>query len=487
MPKQGYAGPLERIDDCCWRIPRDYKPGMRVEGRIFADDRLMEHIRADQAPEQVANVAFLPGIQMASFAMPDIHWGYGFCIGGVAATDPAEGGVISPGGVGYDINCGVRLVRTNLDRDDVRPRLEQLMETLFRGIPAGVGTGGPYRFDRKELLQLLAEGSKYLASRGWATETDLEHTEAGGCIDGARPDFLTDRAIKRGGDQCGTLGSGNHFIEIQVVDEIFDETAARAMGLKKDRICVMIHSGSRGLGYQVCDDSLAALRKAPAKYGIELPDRQLACAPVHSDEGQKYLGAMRCAANYAWANRQMLMWQARELMAEFFGRSWESLDMELIYDVAHNIAKMEEHEVEGARRMLCVHRKGATRAFPAGHPDVPERYREIGQPVIIPGDMGRESWVLVGLPGGMEKTFGTCCHGAGRVMSRTAAIKHAQGRRIDRELAEQGIVAKCRHWKGLAEEQPEAYKDVSVVVDVVHRAGLAGKVARLRPLGVVKG
>ena len=487
MPKQGYAGPLERIDDCCWRIPTDYKPGMRVEGRIFADERLMEHIRADQAPEQVANVSFLPGLQMASLAMPDIHWGYGFCIGGVAATDPLEGGVISPGGVGYDINCGVRLVRTNLDRDDVQPRIGQLMEAMFRGIPAGVGTGGPYRFDRNELLQLLGEGSKYLATRGWATETDLEHTEADGCIDGARPDFLTDRAIRRGGDQCGTLGSGNHFLEIQVVDEVFDEPAARAMGLEKDRICVMIHSGSRGLGYQVCDDSLAALRKAPAKYGIELPDRQLACAPVHSDEGQKYLGAMRCAANYAWANRQMLMWQARELMAEFFGRSWESLDMELIYDVAHNIAKMEEHEVEGTRRTLCVHRKGATRAFPAGHPDVPERYRNVGQPVIIPGDMGRESWVLVGLPGSMEKTFGTCCHGAGRVMSRTAAIKHAQGRRIDRELAEQGIVAKCRHWKGLAEEQPEAYKDVSVVVDVVHRAGLAGKVARLRPLGVVKG
>lgn len=487
MPKQGYAGPLERIDDCCWRIPQDYKPGMRVEGRIFADERLMEHIRADQAPEQVANVAFLPGLQMASLAMPDIHWGYGFCIGGVAATDPTEGGVISPGGVGYDINCGVRLVRTNLDREDVQPRIGQLMETLFRGIPAGVGTGGPYRFNRNELLQLLGEGSKYLATRGWATETDLEHTEAGGCIGGARPDFVTDRAVKRGGDQCGTLGSGNHFIEVQVVDEIFDEPAARAMGLEKDRICVMIHSGSRGLGYQVCDDSLAAFRKAPEKYGIELPDRQLACAPVHSDEGQKYLGAMRCAANYAWANRQMLMWQTRELMAEFFGRSWESLDMELIYDVAHNIAKMEEHEVEGTKRTLCVHRKGATRAFPAGHPDVPERYREVGQPVIIPGDMGRESWVLVGLPGSMEKTFGTCCHGAGRVMSRTAAIKHAQGRRIDRELAEQGIVAKCRHWKGLAEEQPEAYKDVSVVVDVVHRAGLAGKVARLRPLGVVKG
>jgi tRNA-splicing ligase RtcB (3'-phosphate/5'-hydroxy nucleic acid ligase) len=487
MPKQGYTGPLEQIDDCCWRIPTSYKTGMRVEGRIFADERLLAQIRSDQAPEQVANVAFLPGVQMASLAMPDIHWGYGFCIGGVSATDPAEGGVVSPGGVGYDINCGVRLVRTNLMHEELQPRLGQLMEALFRGIPAGVGTGGPYLFGGKELRRLLAEGASYLATRGLATPGDLEHTEAGGCIEGAEPDFVTERALKRGGDQCGTLGSGNHFLEVQVVDEVFDEKAANTMGLKKDLICVMIHSGSRGLGYQVCDDSLAALRKVPAKYGIELPDRQLACAPVHSPEGQEYLGAMRCAANYAWANRQLLMWQTREVFAEFFGRTWESLQMGLIYDVAHNIAKMEEHEVEGRRRTLCVHRKGATRAFPPGHPDVPEQYRQIGQPVIIPGDMGRASWMLVGQPGSMAKTFGTTCHGAGRVMSRTAAVQHAQGRRIDRELAEHGIVAKCRSWKGLAEEQPAAYKDVDVVVDVVHRAGLASKVARLRPLGVVKG
>ncbi len=487
MSKQGYAGPLEQIDECSWRIPIEYKAGMQVEGRIFADDRLMEQIRADQAPEQVANVAFLPGIQAASLAMPDIHWGYGFCIGGVAATDPAAGGVVSPGGVGYDINCGVRLLRTNLTREDVQPRLAPLMEALFRAIPAGVGTGGPYLFDRKELRRLLVEGVPYLATRGWATPDDIENTEAGGCLDGARPDFVTDRALGRGGDQCGTLGSGNHFLEVQVVDEILDENAAKVMGLTLGGVCVMIHSGSRGLGYQVCDDSLAALRHVPAKYGIELPDRQLACAPVHSDEGQAYLGAMRCAANYAWANRQLLMWQAREIFADFFGRPWESLDMRLIYDVAHNIAKMEEHEVEGQKKLLCVHRKGATRAFPAGHPDVPMQYREIGQPVIIPGDMGRASWVLVGQPGSMKKTFGTSCHGAGRVMSRTAAIKNAEGRRIDRELAAEGIIAKCRNWKGLAEEQPAAYKDVSVVVDVVHRAGLASKVARLRPLGVVKG
>jgi tRNA-splicing ligase RtcB len=487
MSKQAYAGPLEQIDECCWRIPKDYKAGMQVEGRIFADCRLMEHLRADQAPEQVANVAFLPGIQTASLAMPDIHWGYGFCIGGVAATDPLEGGVVSPGGVGYDINCGVRLVRTNLTLADVQPRIGPLMDALFRGIPAGVGTGGPYLFDRKELRRLLAEGSAYLAHRGWATDGDLEHTEARGCLDGAQPDFVTDRALARGGDQCGTLGSGNHFLEVQTVEEIFDDVAASAMGLVQGGICVMIHSGSRGLGYQVCDDALAALRKTPEKYGIALPDRQLACAPVHSDEGQKYLGAMRCAANYAWANRQLLMQQTREIFAEFFGQTWESLQMSLLYDVAHNIAKMEEHDVGGRRRLLCVHRKGATRAFPAGHADVPSQYRAVGQPVLIPGDMGRASWVLVGRPGSMEKTFGTCCHGAGRLMSRTAAIRCSQGRRIDRELAERGVAARCRSWKGLAEEMPEAYKDVSLVVDVVHRAGLASKVARLRPLGVVKG
>jgi tRNA-splicing ligase RtcB len=487
MSKQGYTGPLEQMDECCWRIPKNYKNGMRVEGRIFADEKLIEQIRLDQAPEQVANVAFLPGIQSASLAMPDIHWGYGFCIGGVSATDPAEGGVVSPGGVGYDINCGVRLLRTNLMCEDVQPKFEQLMDALYHRIPAGVGTGGPYLFADKELRHLLAEGSPYLISRGWATPGDIEHTEAGGCLTDADPDQVSQRAMQRGGDQCGTLGSGNHFLEVQIVDEVLDEAAAQTMGLKKGGVCVMIHSGSRGLGYQVCDDALGALRKVPAKYGIELPDRQLACAPVDSDEGQTYLKAMRCAANYAWANRQLLMWQTREIFADFFSQSWESMQMNLIYDVAHNIAKMEQHEVEGRRRLLCVHRKGATRAFPAGHPDVPELYRQIGQPVIIPGDMGRASWVLVGRPGSMERTFGTTCHGAGRVMSRTAAIQHAHGRRIDRELAEKGIIAKCRNWKGLAEEQPEAYKDVSLVVDVVHRAGLASKVARLRPMGVVKG
>jgi tRNA-splicing ligase RtcB (3'-phosphate/5'-hydroxy nucleic acid ligase) len=487
MPKSTKHIPLERIDDCTWRIPRNYKMGMNVEGRVFADDKLLENIRGDEALEQVANVAFLPGIQMASLAMPDIHWGYGFCIGGVSATDPAAGGVISPGGVGYDINCGVRLMRTKLHEEEVQPRLNALMDALYRGIPAGVGKSGPYLFGGKELHRLLAEGSPYLKTRGWATENDLENTEARGCLADADPDCVSQRALQRGGDQCGTLGSGNHFLEVQVVEEICDAAAAQAMGLEVGLICVMIHSGSRGLGYQVCDDTLLKFRKTPAKYGIELPDRQLACAPIESPEGEEYLGAMRSAANYAWANRQLLMWQTREIFAEFFGQPWESMQMNLVYDVAHNIAKIEKHTVDGVQKKLCVHRKGATRAFPAGHPEVPEKYRQIGQPVIIPGDMGRASWVLVGMPGSMEKTFGSSCHGAGRVMSRTAAIQNAQGRRIDRELAEKGIIAKCRNWKGLAEEQPAAYKDVSQVVQVVHRAGLAKKVARLRPIGVVKG
>jgi len=487
MGKQAYTGPLERVDDCCWRIPRSYKPGMRVDGLIFADERLMQQIRNDQAPEQVANVAFLPGIQRASLAMPDIHWGYGFTIGGVCATDPEEGGVISPGGVGYDINCGVRLVRTNLMREEVEPTLQPLIEALFRRVPAGVGRGGAYRFDARELKRLMAEGVGFLRKRGLATERDIEFTEAQGRLQGAEPELVSPRALERGAQQCGTLGSGNHFVEVQVVEEVLDDRAAAAMGLARDGVCVMIHSGSRGLGYQVCDDALKMLRGVPAKYGIRLPDPQLACAPIDSPQGRHYLGAMRAAGNFAWCNRQLLMWQAREVFEEHFGRSWSHLGMQLVYDVAHNIAKLEEHEVDGRTKKVWVHRKGATRAFPPRHDEIPQAYREIGQPVLIPGDMGRASWVLSGLPGSMERSFGTTCHGAGRALSRTAAVKASAGRRIDQELAAEGVVARARSWRGLAEEQPAAYKDVNVVVDVVHRAGLSKKVARLRPIGVIKG
>ena len=513
MPKPGFHGHLIQVNECVWRIPKSYKPGMRVDGLIYSSAEMIQQLVADQAPEQVANVAFLPGIQYASLAMPDIHWGYGFSIGGVCATDPADGGVISPGGVGYDINCGVRLVRSNLFFKDVEPHLKRLVDQLFRDVPTGVGRSGKFKFSPKELRRLMAEGSRFLLGRGLAVERDIEYTEAEGGLDGADPDNVSERAVERGKDQCGTLGSGNHFLEVQVVDDVFDEEAAGVMGLQKDMVCVMIHSGSRGLGYQVCDDALLRLRGVPERYGIELPDRQLACAPVHSAEGQHYLGTMRAAANYAWCNRQLLMWQAREVFATVFDRTWQELQMDLIYDVAHNIAKFEEHQIGPpeavrssdrsensteaktsaevhplpVRKKVWVHRKGATRAFPPGHPEVPPLYRGIGQPVLIPGDMGRASWVLVGQAGSMEQTFGTTCHGAGRAMSRTAAVKHAQGRRIDHELAARGVIARSQSWKGLAEEQPEAYKDVDLVVEVVHRAGLSKKVARMRPIGVIKG
>jgi tRNA-splicing ligase RtcB len=486
--KGGYQGPLEPIGPCQWRIPKSYRPDMRVDGIIFADEALIDQIKKDQGPEQVVNVATLPGIQKASLAMPDIHWGYGFCIGGVAATDPEEGGVISPGGVGYDINCGVRLLRTNLEWSDAKDRIKPLVDQLFRDIPTGVGQSGWYLFDKPKLTRLLEQGSAYVVNQGYGTERDVLFTEAGGRLEGADPSRVSDRAITRGYDQCGTLGSGNHFLEVQVVDRVHDAAAAEVMGLREGQLTVLIHSGSRGLGYQVCDDYLATFKNAPKRYGFELPDWQLACAPVRSPEGQAYLGAMRAAANFAWCNRQLLTHQAREVFAQVFGKPWEELGMDLVYDVAHNIAKFEEHSVgRGQSKQVCVHRKGATRAFPPGHPEIPPVYAAIGQPVIIPGSMGTASWVLVGQPGSMEHSFGTTCHGAGRLMSRSAAVKLAAGRRIDKELDAIGIIARARGHKGLAEEQPAAYKDVDHVVDVVDKVGISKKVARLRPVGVIKG
>jgi tRNA-splicing ligase RtcB len=485
--KSAFAGPLEKVDSCCYRIPKSYRPGMRVDGLIFANEKLLESIRKDQAPDQVANVATLPGIQVASLAMPDIHWGYGFCIGGVCATDPEEGGVISPGGVGYDINCGVRLVKTNLFLRDVKAHVRELVKGLFETVPAGVGRSGRYKFNPQETRRIMSDGPSFVIDRGLGASSDLDHTEAHGRIEEANPDLVSDHAVKRGAEQCGTLGSGNHFLEVQVVDAVLDADAAAAFGLELNQVCVMIHSGSRGLGYQVCDDALALFRNAPAKYKIDLPDRQLACAPVESAEGQHYIGAMRAAANFGFTNRQLLMHQAREVFAEVFGQSWQDLGMDLLYDVAHNIAKFEEHTIEGRQKKVWVHRKGATRAFPAGHPEVPEAFRAVGQPVIIPGDMGRASWVLVGAPGSMLRSFGTTCHGAGRSMSRTAAVKDAAGRRIDKELEARGVIAMASSRLGLAEEQPKAYKNVDDVVDVVHEAGLSRKVARMRPIGVIKG
>jgi len=485
--KQAYTGPLERVDACRWRIPKSYKQGMLVDGLIYADDVLIDKIKSDKSPEQVANVACLPGIVGHSLAMPDIHWGYGFCIGGVAATDPERGGVISPGGVGYDINCGVRLIRSNLTADDVALRIERLVDRLFDNVPCGVGRGGRIRFKRGEMKQLLERGSAYVIERGLGWQADIETTEARGVLDGARPDFVSDQAYDRGSNQCGTLGSGNHFLEVQVVDHVDDEAAARAMGLELGRVTVLIHSGSRGLGYQVCEDNLKQLRGVPERYGIHLPDRQLVCAPVRSPEGERYLGGMRAAANFAWCNRQIMTHLARETFESVFGKSAEDMDMALVYDVAHNIAKMEPYEVDGKLTPLCVHRKGATRAFPAGHPELPEEYREIGQPVLVPGDMGRASYVLVGLPGSMKYTFGSCCHGAGRQMSRSAAIRASKGRSIRQELLDRGVIARARGRTGLDEEQPDAYKDVVEVVSVLQAAGISRKVARLRPIGVIKG
>ena len=365
--------------------------------------------------------------------------------------------------------------------------MDRLIGLLFENVPTGVGRGGKYRFTHADLKGLMSQGVRSLLDRGLATERDIRFTEAHGTLEGAEPEYVSERALDRGYDQCGSLGSGNHFMEVQIVEQVCDAEAARIMGLQEQMICVMIHSGSRGLGYQVCDDALRDLRGIPEAYGIELPDRQLICAPVDSPPGAHYLGAMRAAANFAWCNRQLLMWQAREVFEVIFGRSWDDLDMQMVYDVAHNIAKFEEHSVDGQKKHVWVHRKGATRAFPPHHPEVPPEYAAIGQPVLIPGDMGRASWVLVGQPASMDLTFGSACHGAGRVMSRHAAIRHAQGRQIDRELRRQGVVARARSWKGLAEEQPDAYKDVTDVVNVVHDAGLAKKVARLRPLGVIKG
>jgi len=484
---RSYQGPLEPAGECRWRIPKSYKRGMRVDGIIYADDRLIQEIRKDNAAEQVANVACLPGIQRASLAMPDIHWGYGFPIGGVAATDPAEGGVVSPGGVGYDINCGVRLLRSDLARDQVEPKVKQLVDQIFRDVPCGVGIGGDVKFSASDMRRVMTEGAGFIVERGYGWPEDLDHTEAGGALDEADPDAVSKRAVERGNDQVGTLGAGNHFLEVQAVDEIYDAKAAEAFSVAAGTVALLIHSGSRGFGHQICDDYLKIMRGAAAKYGFELPDPQLCCAPVKSDEGRRYLGAMRAAANYAWANRQLLMHLVRGAVAKVFGSKAQDLGLGLVYDVAHNIAKIETHIVDGRSKPLCVHRKGATRAFPAGHPEVPKDYREVGQPVLIPGDMGRYSFLLVGEPAAMEETFGSVCHGAGRRMSRHEAARGVRGEEVRDRLAARGIVARSRSWKGLAEEHSDAYKDVADVVAVVERAGLAHKVCRMRPLGVIKG
>lgn len=477
---------LKKIDDYRWEIPVSYKEGMKVPGIIYTDETLLKTIQADQSIEQVANGAFLPGIVKASLAMPDMHFGYGLAIGGVVATDIKDG-VVSPGGTGYDINCGVRLVRSNLKLQDIKDKTKELVNALYAEIPTGVGSKGRITLSPQEWRDLLIKGARWAVERGYGTKEDLEHTEAGGCLEGADPDKVSSRAFERGKRQEGTLGSGNHFLEIQYVDEIYDEKAAGIMGIEKDTITVMIHSGSRGFGHQVCTDYLEVMETAVDKYDIKLPDRQLACAPINSQEGQDYLAAMRAAANYAWANRQFLMAWTREVFLKTLLIAPKNLGMDLIYDVAHNIVKIEDHIVDGKKRKVAVHRKGATRAFPPGHPETPPAYKEIGQPVIIPGDMGRASYILVGTQGAMDETFGSTCHGAGRCLSRHAAIKATKGRAIHRELEDKGIYCRAAGRETLREEFPEAYKDVTEVVGVVHNAGISKKVARLKPLGVIKG
>jgi tRNA-splicing ligase RtcB len=482
-----WQGTLRKIDDYRWEIPPDYKTGMKVPGLVYADTSMIDIICEEQALEQVANVAFLPGIVGCSMAMPDIHWGYGFPIGGVAAMRASDG-VVSPGGVGYDINCGVRLLRTDLDEREVKPKIKELIDQLFRSIPSGVGSEGRIKINEREMDEVLARGAEWAVKKGYGLQDDLEMTEERGRMAGANPDRVSERAKKRGMPQLGTLGSGNHFLEVQVVRDIYDADAARLMGITRaGQVLVLIHTGSRGLGHQVCDDYLRVMGEAVKKYAIQLPDRQLACAPVESQEGMDYLAAMACAANYAWANRLCIAHWTRETFARVLGRKVQDIGLQQIYDVAHNIAKLETHEVDGRRQKLCVHRKGATRAFPAGQRDVPERYRAIGQPVLIPGDMGRCSFIALGTELAMRETFGSTCHGAGRVQSRGAAKRGQRGSDVAAELAGRGIYVRADSMGSLAEEASSAYKDVTDVVGVAHEAGISRRVARATPIGVIKG
>ncbi len=478
---------LRKIDDYRWEIPQSYKEGMTVPGLIFTSESMLNHIWEEQVFQQVANVAFLPGIVDHSLAMPDIHWGYGFPIGGVAATRVRDG-VVSPGGVGFDINCGVRLLRTNLTGEEVRPKIKELIADLFVNIPSGLGSKGKIRVSEKELDEVLVKGSQWAIEKGYGEAKDIIVTEESGCIKGANPDKVSSKAKKRGIPQLGTLGSGNHFLEIEAVDEIYDQEASRVMGIGNlGQVLILIHTGSRGFGHQVCSDYVALLGGAVKKYGINLPDRQLACAPVKSSEGQDYLAAMACAANYAWTNRQCITHWVRESFIKVLGKSQKELGLEQVYDVAHNIAKIEEYTINGKKLALCVHRKGATRAFPAEHPDIPAIYRGIGQPVLIPGDMGRCSYVALGTELAMKETFGSTCHGAGRVQSRSAAKRSLRGVDVAKALTAKGITVKTGSMGSLAEEASEAYKDINEVVDVTHKAGISRKVIKAIPMGVIKG
>jgi len=487
-----WNGPLNKIDDYRYEIPSSYKGEknnlrMQTSAVIYADEKMIPSVLGDNAPEQAANITMLPGIVGKAMAMPDIHWGYGFPIGGVAATD-AENGVISPGGVGFDINCGVRLVKTNLNLDDLDNwKIKNLVDEIFKNVPSGLGSKAKIRLNTRELDDVLKLGAHWGVEHGYGWDEDVEFLEEKGCLEYADLSVVSEKAKQRGASQLGSLGAGNHFIELQKVEEIFEPEIAKIFGItNKGQIVVMIHTGSRGFGHQVCTDHLRVLEQAVRKYNIWLPDRQLACAPVNSHEGQNYFKAMACAANFAWCNRQMIVHWVRESFEKILGSSAEDLEMEIVYDVCHNIAKLEEHETDGKKRKVYVHRKGATRSFGSGKKEIPLKYRDVGQPVLIPGDMGTESYLLHGTKKA-EETFGSTCHGAGRVLSRHQALRQWRGEDIVRQLKSRGIYVHPASFKVAAEEAPDSYKNIRNVVDITHKAGISHKVVKFNPLGVVKG
>jgi len=477
---------FQRISDYAWQIPKSYRPDMRVPARVYASRKLLEQALTDKSIEQLVNSTTLPGIVGYAIAMPDVHQGYGFPVGGVAATTLPDG-VISPGAIGYDVNCGVRLLASELDAEEVEPYLDELATTLYNTCPSGVGRGGRYRLSSDELDEVLATGARWCRKNGLATDDDLIHTEASGCIEGADPACVSDKAHQRGRDQLGTLGAGNHFLEVDVVAATYDETIADAYGLRPGQVVMLIHCGSRGLGHQVCTDYVHQFQRVIQQYQIKLPDRELVCAPFNSPEGEAYTAAMRAAANFAFANRQTLVALVRESFTKVLANSGLSFHLRQVYDVAHNIAKVEAHVIDGRRRQVCVHRKGATRAFGPGHEEIPPDYREVGQPVLVPGSMGTASYVLAGTAGAMRETFGSTCHGAGRTMSRTRARKLVRGDELKQELKQQGILVRAGSLRGLSEEAPFAYKEVEAVIEAVAGAGIARVVARLEPLAVIKG
>jgi tRNA-splicing ligase RtcB len=477
---------LVQVGENVWEIPREFRADMRAPARLYSDDQLLENILTDNSIEQLVNTATLPGIVRYALAMPDIHQGYGFPIGGVVATRLPDG-VISPGGVGYDINCGVRVLAAHVDADEIAPFLQDVASALYANCPSGVGASSNLRLSDDDLSSILSEGARWTLGKGYARKDDLAHTEEYGCIPGADPAFVSQRARHRGQDQLGTLGAGNHFIEVDRIAALYDDGAAGQLGLFLNQVAVQIHCGSRGLGHQVCQDYVSRFQKVVQDYGITLPDRELVCAPFDSEEGQNYFRAMCCAANFAFANRQMLAHKIRQSFEQVLAGKVGDFDLHQVYDIAHNMAKVEEHRVGGQSMRLCVHRKGATRAFGPHSPVLPEDLSPLGQPVLIPGSMGTASFILLGTAGSMEQTFGSTCHGAGRVMSRARAKKTIKGGELRRELEARGIVVRAGSMPGLAEEAPAAYKDVARVVEVVHRAGIGRKLARLEPLAVIKG